>query len=205
MQFRVSGKWALAAAVITLLSACTVVDLDSSGKPVIPADPNAAPSFIQQTPQQVAESLWSARLLPAAEQQALAWPALLAKRDGLTGTDSISVFGRFNGTVASVDNDGRERKMRLTVNGEEVVIQLGPIVKGNALRDAAGFIRFEDFKNQVQFAQAARALNKKALEQLPPIDASWQGKEVAVLAAFTLRAQTLGEAVPLKISEEARP
>ena len=38
-----------------LLTACTVVDLDENGKPVLPADPNAKPSFDHLTPQQIAQ------------------------------------------------------------------------------------------------------------------------------------------------------
>ncbi len=35
-----------------LLTACTVVDLDENGKPILPTDPAAKASFADQTPQQ---------------------------------------------------------------------------------------------------------------------------------------------------------
>ncbi len=38
-----------------LLTACTVVDLDENGKPIMPADPNAKTSFDNLTPQQIAQ------------------------------------------------------------------------------------------------------------------------------------------------------
>ena len=44
-----------------LLTACTVVDLDENGKPVLPADPNAKPSFDHLTPQQIAQQTWQSR------------------------------------------------------------------------------------------------------------------------------------------------
>lgn len=45
-----------------LLTACTVVDLDENGKPVLPADPNAKPSFDHLTPQQIAQQTWQSRV-----------------------------------------------------------------------------------------------------------------------------------------------
>ena len=38
---------------MALLSACTVVDLDADGKPILPKDPHAKPSYTTQTPQQM--------------------------------------------------------------------------------------------------------------------------------------------------------
>jgi predicted lipoprotein len=53
-----------------LLTACTVVDLDADGKPIMPADPNAKASFDNQTPQQIAQQTWQSRVLDAASQHA---------------------------------------------------------------------------------------------------------------------------------------
>jgi len=50
-----------------LLTACTVVDLDENGKPVLPADPNAKPSFDHLTPQQIAQQTWQSRVIDCSE------------------------------------------------------------------------------------------------------------------------------------------
>lgn len=46
---------ALVGCATLLLTACTVVDLDENGKPIIPADPQAKASFDNQTPDQIAQ------------------------------------------------------------------------------------------------------------------------------------------------------
>jgi len=192
--------WAMA---LLLLSACDVVKLDRDGKPIIPVDPSAGPDYSVQTPQEIAQEFWGPKIMPAAHGQALDWAALKQAQAKLTATDTKSVYSKFSGKVTAVDVDGLERKLTLNLNGETVLLQLGPIIKGNAVRDAAGFIRFEDFKNQVQFAQVARALNKKALSGLPSLDASWVGQPVDVLAAFTLSQQSIDDGVALEIKRGA--
>ncbi|MFE8049620.1 DUF2291 family protein [Brenneria goodwinii] len=189
---------------VWMLSACTVVDLDENGKPIIPADPSAAPSYNNMTPDSIADQLWQPKLLPLAQQQALSWEELKKTQASLADNGSKAVYARFSGQVIRLDRESREGRLAINVQGETVALQLGPIVKGNAIRDAAGFIRFEDFKNQVQFAQLARSMNKKAIQNLPEIDDSWQGKSIRVLAALTLTRQGLNDAVPLELHEGAQ-
>ena len=43
-----------------------------------------------------------------------------------------------------------------------VVLQIGPVMFGTALRDALPFISFGDFVNQIDFAEVSRAFNDKA-------------------------------------------
>ncbi|WP_420065847.1 DUF2291 family protein [Pectobacterium colocasium] len=183
-----------------LLSACTVVDLDENGKPIIPADPAATLSYSTMTPENIATALWQAKLLPTAQQQALSWDEVKKTQSTLEGSGRKAVYARFQGTVSGIDRESREGKLLLDVQGDTVMLQLGPIVKGNAIRDAAGFIRFEDFKNQVQFAQLTRALNNKALASLPALEAGVQGKPVNVLAALVITKQGVSDAVPMTLN-----
>jgi predicted lipoprotein len=44
-----------------------------------------------------------------------------------------------------------------------VALQVGPVMRGTALRDAVGFIQFDQFANQLQFADVANQLNERAL------------------------------------------
>ena len=79
-----------------------------------------------------------------------------------------------------------------------VSVQVGPAINGTALRDAVGFIDFNHFLNQVEYADAATALNNqvkaKVLEDLDP--ASLEGKTVKVLGAFTYLAPTVVTITP---------
>ncbi|MEI7352672.1 DUF2291 family protein, partial [Pectobacterium parmentieri] len=122
-----------------LLSACTVVDLDENGKPIIPVDPTSTPGYSAMTPENIATALWQPTLLPTAQQQALSWDDVRKMQATLEGAARKAVYARLQGPIGGIDRESREGKLVLNVKGDTVTLQLGPIVKGNAIRDAAGF------------------------------------------------------------------
>ena len=196
-------QWGAAAACCAalLLTACTVVDLDENGKPILPADPNATASFDNLTPQQIAQQTWKSRVMDAAHQHALDAGALDARRQA-AGSTPDSVFVQLTSDVTAVDvSNEREQKLTVSLNGQPLTIQVGPVMRGNAIRDATGF-KFEDFTNQVQFAQLSRAYNREAIKQLPKIDANWVGKPVGVLFAVTLINGKAQDAAALELKQE---
>ena len=185
-----------------LLAACTVVDLDAEGKPVMPQDPNAKASFSSQTPQQIAESSWQSKVIDAARQQGLSWADMKAKSATVPADSNESVFVQASGKVTAFDEgNGRERSLTMTINGEPVKVLVGPLLRGNAIRDAAGF-RFEQFTNQVQYAQLTRALNRHAVKQLPPLDASWVNQQVQALLAVTMGHNSVASVVAVSLTRE---
>ena len=185
-----------------LLTACTVVDLDENGKPIMPADPNAKASFDNLTPQQIAQQTWQERVIGAAHKHALDATALTTQLK-TTNDKPHSVFVHLTTQVERVDvSNEREQKLVMTFNGKPLEIQMGPVVRGNAIRDATGF-KFEDFTNQVQFAQLSRAYNREAVKNLPKIDASWAGKPATVVMAVTINAGQTEDAVALEFKQEA--
>ncbi|WP_130834804.1 DUF2291 family protein [[Erwinia] mediterraneensis] len=185
-----------------LLAACTVVDLDAEGKPVMPQDPNAKASFSSQTPQQIAESSWQSKVIDAARQQGLSWADMKTKSATVPADSNESVFVQASGKVTAFDEgNGRERSLTMTINGEPVKVLVGPLLRGNAIRDAAGF-RFEQFTNQVQYAQLTRALNRHAVKQLPPLDASWVNQQVQALLAVTMGHNSVESVVAVSLTRE---
>lgn len=192
---------ALTGAAALLLTACTVVDLDENGKPIMPADPNAKASFDNQTPQQIAQQTWQPRILDAAKSHALDASALSTQLK--TPSDNAqSVFVRLSGKVERVEaSNANEQKLVMTVNGQPLTIQTGPVMRGNAIRDAAGF-RFDEFTNQVQYAQLSRALNREAVKHLPKVDDSWSGKNATLLFATTLTGGKVVDAAALELKQE---
>jgi predicted lipoprotein len=82
-----------------------------------------------------------------------------------------------------------------------VNVQIGPAINGSALRDAVGFITFNQFVNQVDYADAATALNTqvkaKVLKGLDP--SSMEGKKVSFTGAFTLLTPELVTVVPIRL------
>lgn len=67
-------------------------------------------------------------------------------------------------------------------------VQTGPAINGTELRDATGDIQFGQFKNQIDYQNAAAALNEELKVQvLADVDtASLTGKTIEVTGAFTL-------------------
>ena len=185
-----------------MLAACTVVDLDANGNPIMPKDPNAKPGYSNQTPQQIAESSWASRVQQPAEKQALSWADMETKSHTVKAGTSESVFVRAGGTVSAFDNSNeRERSLTVSINGKPVKVLIGPVLRSNAIRDAAGY-RFEEFTNQVQYAQLTKALNRHAVQQLPPVDASWVGKPLQALLAVTISANQVGDVVAIQLQQE---
>lgn len=79
------------------------------------------------------------------------------------------------GTVVETKLDSRARSVSLDTNGDatiDVVVQLGPVIRGTALRDAAPFYQFDDFRDQIEFAKLSRALNDQitGLVEVPDSD-----------------------------------
>jgi predicted lipoprotein len=88
-----------------------------------------------------------------------------------------------SGVVVAIDRRSRVGVMLVRVTGVtpvHIAIQIGPVIRGTALRDASGFIDFSDFTNQSDYAAAANALNDTALRTV-----------IAPLAIDTLQGRTL--------------
>jgi predicted lipoprotein len=89
-------------------------------------------------------------------------------------------------------------------------MQIGPVLRGTALRDATGIVRFSDFVNQLQFADVGNELNERVLKTvLAPLDkARLKGRVVTfagTLAAESNAEPLLREMVPVKLLvEEAK-
>jgi predicted lipoprotein len=81
------------------------------------------------------------------------------------------------------------------------------VLRGTALRDATGLVRFTDFVNQLQFADVANELNDRVLKTvLSPVDrATLKGKTVSfvgALAADPDAAPPLREVTPIRLKVE---
>lgn len=70
--------------------------------------------------------------------------------------------------------------------GTRVSVQIGPAINGTTLRDASGLVTFNDFVNQVEFSNAATALNTEMkADLLEGLDvATLVGKQVTVVGAI---------------------
>ena len=81
---------------------------------------------------------------------------------------SVSV----SGDVTAVNTTSRSGKMTVKdISGDSVTIQVGPIIRGTALRDAYKGASYQDFNDQVMFGDYGRAINQQAstlMQQFKP-------------------------------------
>jgi predicted lipoprotein len=211
----------LAAAAFSLsLAACvpwTVRPI--GGEKEVASGPAAA------SPVEYVDAIWSARLVPAVlnggvEARALlnalaASPEEAARRYGHRDANGPVYFlVKGQGTVTAVDTHSRMGLALVDIapydGRADVSIQIGPVLRGAALRDSTGIVRFTDFVNQLQFADVGNELNGRVLKTvLAPLDAAkLKGRVVAfagALAAPEGKAEPpLRELVPVQLTVEDR-
>lgn len=110
-----------------------------------------------------------------------------AKGAGEGGMWTFAITGQ--GVVVSEDRKSRAGKLVLDVTGDgqgDLTLQLGPVVKGTALRDLAPFYDFTAFRDQIQFAQLGRALNDHAAAALKVPEGDLTGRTVSFAGAFAI-------------------
>ena len=66
-------------------------------------------------------------------------------------------------------------------------LQIGPVFRGTALRDALPFVRFDDFTNQMEYASVSRMLHQRVADSvLAKIDrATLVGRVIQFQGAYT--------------------
>jgi predicted lipoprotein len=174
---------------------------------VVPIHTAAARTF---EPAGYIASIWESRVLPNAERNAIDLQALFIPQSADMKVGSSggkrAVFVKGTAKVANVDRTSRVGLARLvlrgTTGGHAVAIQIGPVIRGTALRDALDFVRFTDFVNQLEFAAVAGALNDHVVSTVLDVTpALTSGVEVTFIGAIPLSAstQTL-EIVPVKLT-----
>jgi predicted lipoprotein len=176
------------------------------------------------SPAAYVDSIWTAKLLPAVLSAAVDARILL---DALEASpeDAQARYGhreangpvyfivKGEGAVTGVDTRSRGGLALVDVapfdRRPDLSIQIGPVLRGTSLRDAAGIVRFTDFVNQLRFADVGNELNDRVLKTvLAPLDKA-KLKGGVVTFAGTLVAEgkadpPLRELVPVKLVLEER-
>ena len=152
-------------------------------------------------------SIWESRVIPSAERSAIDLEAFM-QGAAVSGTPR-AVFVKGTARIADVDRSSRVGLARLKLpwqkDGRGAAIQIGPVIRGTAVRDALDFIRFTDFLNQLEFAGVAGALNDRVLNTVldRPVNA---GSEVTFLGAVPKSTSgEIVEIVPVKLTVAGAP
>jgi predicted lipoprotein len=156
----------------------------------IVADPSqsATSVFINDAsfnPDAMVASDWDARILPSLRAKAGPYDEVAGaiasnadaagERFGYREKQAGSPWtyaARIEGVVTAANTESRAATIDVKTDGGRIVtLQIGPVVRGTAIRDSLAFRPFGSFKNQVDYAQFGKALNAKAnataLSKLP--------------------------------------
>jgi len=100
---------------------------------------------------------------------------------------------KFTGKVVAADTQSRAATLDVDTDGDgkaNAKVQIGPAIRGTALRDALEFVNFNEFKNQIEWAQFGKAFNEKiAADFLAKVPRDGlTGRTISVVGAFPLPA-----------------
>lgn len=176
------------------LNACTLATVRS-----LEEDEEAKQGF---SPENYVASIWDDEFMPTINEGAVEIGELLAAIDAdeeaaieqygnRTSTGPFSFMTHGEARILELDRSSRVGLAPMDLepfDGEpDIYLAIGPVLRGNALRDAVGFIQFNDFTNQVEFAQISTALKDRiAVDILEQTDLeALVGETVRFVGAFT--------------------
>ena len=188
----------LAAVVAAALPGCKIIKTPTAEEKAAAAaktafDPNAK-----------VEAIWQPEVVPYFEkragelkdvmQLATSNPDAAGEKYGNPRKQSSSPWTyavKITGKVVAADTASRAATLDVDADGDgkaDAKVQIGPALRGTALRDTLEFVNFNEFKNQIEWAQFGKAFNEKAntafLAAVPRDGLT--GKTVTVIGAFPL-------------------
>ena len=86
-----------------------------------------------------------------------------------SGTGSFSFMVHCKAEVESLNKKSRVGTLGIKLEKEydaEIYITIGPVIKKDSIRDAVKFIKFNDFVNQLDFADVSRVIKVRVLNEI---------------------------------------
>ncbi|MBY5829462.1 DUF2291 domain-containing protein [Rhizobium leguminosarum] len=188
----------LAAVVAAALPGCKIIKTPTAEEKAAAAaktafDPNAK-----------VEAIWHSEAVPYFEKRAgdlkdvmqlsASSPDAAGEKYGNPRKQSSSPWTyavKITGKVVAADTASRAATLDVDADGDgkaDAKVQIGPALRGTALRDTLDFVNFNEFKNQIEWAQFGKAFNEKAnaafLSAVPR--EGLVGKTVTAIGAFPL-------------------
>lgn len=198
--------------VPALVVSLSAILLPLSGCKIVPNDQRAttAGSSANQTAEgfnaaSYVDGVWASQLLPHFDNKAndLATVIAAVKADldkaghdyghrAATEGSPWSFAVKATGKVVSVNTESRAGTLVVEIASDagpqQVTLQIGPVVKGSAIRDSLPFFTFGNVTNQIEFAQVGRAFNERALKEIekPLADVKTPGTSVEFKGSISL-------------------
>jgi predicted lipoprotein len=224
MKAQNQTKKILFMALVVLFASCTVVKNEQVSSGSITTEEEKFKGFAYRdsnfNPQQFADVIWEPVVLPRIESLAVDFHELLTElksnEDSASrkyGFRHLEEGNHYNfavkGTVRILSVDTNSMNGFITADfapfdgHADFQINIGPVFRGNTIRDILDTISINDVLNQTEFARLARELNNKVRDTVVnDIDFSqYMGAEAEILGAFTYsgRGSTI-EIIPVRLS-----
>ena len=201
----------LAAVVVLLIGLfCRVTVVPDAAPPgIVDDEGNFVAAQTLSAPEAYARDNWESRILPAIDERAIdpaafvagmkadlaALGAKHAARANETSPWSFCLKGKVK--VLGVENADSKTRTRLLVEAQpydgepDMKIQISTVIRTNAIRDGVGFLKLDDFTNQVEFAELTKAFNARVQKDvLQDLDAqALVGKEIELTGCVSVGSQ----------------
>lgn len=196
-MLRIRGA-VVAAMLVAALPGCKII------KTPTPEEKAAEAAKSAFDPATKVDAIWQSQVLPNLEKRAGDFKTVLQavtsspdeagakygnprKQASSPWTYAVKLTGK----IIAADTASRAATLDIDADGDgkaDAKVQIGPAIRGTALRDALDFLDFNAFRNQIEWAQFGKAFNEKAnssfLAALPR--EGLVGKTVTVTGAFPL-------------------
>jgi predicted lipoprotein len=195
---RMKGALLVAMLAVAALPGCKIVKTPTAQEQ---AAETAKTAF---NPSDKVEAIWQSQAIPSIEKRAGDFKQVMSLI-AANPDDAGAKFGhrekegnapwtyvvKFEGKIVAADTQSRAATIDVDTDGDgkaDAKVQIGPALRGTALRDSLDFVNFNEFKNQIEWAQFGKAFNEKVnatLLQALPRD-GMVGKTVKVTGAFPM-------------------
>ena len=126
------------------------------------------------------ENIWKSKIIPTISNEANEITFILdelfenkeiaeEKYGARSGTGSYSFMIKGMGEVKSLNTASRVGTLSIELQKKyeaKIFITLGPVIKKDSIRDAVKFIQFNDFVNQLDFADVSRIIRTRVLNEI---------------------------------------
>ena len=201
-------RTALVAVVVVLIALTCRLIVVPDAKPTgtVDSEGNFIAETVLSVPEAYARDNWESKILPAIDERAID-PAVFAEgmktdlaalgeqhavRANETSPWSFCLKGKVK--VLEVENADSKTRTRLLADVQpydgvqDIKIQVSTVIRTNAIRDAVGFMKLDNFANQVEFAELTKAFNARVQKDvLQNLDAqSLVGEEIELTGCVSV-------------------
>ena len=131
-------------------------------------------------PKLYVEKIWNSKIIPTihkdGEDIVFILDSLFESKEvteekygNRSGTGSYSFMVKGNGIVEALNSESRVGTLSVKLEktyDAEIFITIGPVIKKDSVRDAVKFIQFNDFVNQLDFADVSRIIKTRVLNEI---------------------------------------